>query len=246
MDVSFFELDEAVADIAKYFERGTSFSFEQLSLAEMYYVDSKQASIFEQRVKHIINSHSSPSDFARDVNRNSKYKKLLGPLALQYSQNGRFPPVTRLPKPSSESLSRRYRNLTPFLLSRVMGKNVSLIGATSSSDEKMWFAASRIDNKGFDCIGYKGEKRTISFSSLNQMGYSQIANSQSNLKKMCMDEFSGAFQVKEIRLLGLYISKEMKPTFERSEFGERLDEFLSIFPDARSIKNTPQPTRGMK
>lgn len=247
MDVNYQALDGAVSDIARYFERATKFPFSQLTLTEMYYVDRKQASAFELRVRHFVENHNSKQDLLRDVNLRSKYKSVLGPLVNHYAKVGKPPRIQAFNLPSSDDISKKYRTLTPLMLSKVLNTKISLLVAKSVSNSTMWFATSDISTKQFDCIGYKGESKTIAFSSLDKMGYKIIQASQPELRSMCMKEVQGQFQNREVRALGLYLGKEVKPHVEARAFDSKINEFLSMFPDPRRNRNVPaSEPRGLR
>lgn len=239
MDVSFVDIDNIIKEVAPCFERGSKLKIEQLSHSDLRSVDKDISLLMEGRIKHVLDSCSDKLSLAKEVNLKSEFKRLIGAFVYYCAQNNRAPRVIPSKLPDLKEVSSKYSTLAPFLVSRMSKGRVGLLSARSSSKSTLWFAATDMDNAGFNCLDFKGNTKRVEDSALVRMGYSRVEASQRQLTKACKAEIHSGISSNEVKLVGLFVGLNILSKEEVNSANKKLDNLLAILPDSRRIKNKP-------
>jgi hypothetical protein len=234
----FSKLDTCIREELSKLERMGSISVNQYSYDDLHAIDSDLAVAISDRVNIFFNTSNDKLSLMKSVQDNSRFKILLVPILSHIQETGNIPTPKQVGATNLKEMSLKYRVLMPFLLNRISSEELRIIGFRKNASSSIWFTTTKIDESGFNCVGYKGESRRINFKDISELGYSKILGSQNELMAICKKEAVQGVTKDDIKKVGIFLAKNTVSGMMRFDSINKLTNFMNKLPDMNiSIKN---------
>jgi hypothetical protein len=234
MNITYRDVDNAVEDVIASFKRMTRLSIKSFSLSDLNFLDRGLVHQLQSRLEHIIENCSDEQALLRDVKKHTAYPNVTYKFISHYVEHGARPKYARFNLPTQKTIASEYRVLTPYMLTN-MQSDTYLIGF-SSGDAAIWFAAVSENESGFDCVGYNGEIKSISFSVIDDMGYARVEGANKDLRDACKKSIGSSVDAKSVKEVGFYLRKKTIPNADQRVAIEKLTYILESITGAPEHK----------
>jgi hypothetical protein len=232
MNITYREVDNAIEDVIASFKRMTRLSIKSFSLSDLNFLDRGLVQQIQSRLEHLIENCSDERALLIDVKKHTAYPNVTYTFISHYVEHRARPKYAKFNLPSQKTIASEYRVLTPYMLTN-MQSDTYLIGF-SSGDASIWFAAVSENESGFDCVGYKGEIKSIAFSVIDDMNYTRVKGRAKEVRAACKNSMGSSVDAKSVKEVGFYLRKKTVPDADQRVAIEKLTDILD------SITGTPE------
>lgn len=235
------EVDSAIEGTVAVFKRLTKLSVKAFSLSELSFLDQSLSREMQSRLAHIVDNAADKKELLADVRAHTAYPNVTYAFMAHYIKTGERPVQARFELPSQQKMASKYRVLMPYLLTS-MHADAYLVGFSSDDNAQLWFSAVSESSDSFDCIGYQGETRTISFSAVIDMGYKRIKGKQIALRNQCKSSLPSPLSSSSVKEAGFFISKKTLSEAKKSAAVDKLTKFLN----SADLAPSQKPQEGIR
>lgn len=236
MDVQ--DFDNGISDILSRYERVSKLPSKQLAFSELSLIDKSMSIKLSDRLLYALSLSNDKASFIKKVVMNSEHKSLLMPFYKHAILKNSSPKNHSVELLGSSTVALKYKNLMPFMLSKMHPKKIKLTGFRGE-DDVIWFAekiGGNTQNK-FSCVGYEGDEKKVSYMNLWEKGYERIAGDKKSISDECRVDMGSSFNSEAVKNVGLFIGQKVIPKLDDEYSNELLDRVLNGIEDSRKPSN---------
>lgn len=221
------QLDADVEDALKIISGTGSLPYASFSFNEISNLNLECAMRASKRIEHFFYINNESSIFYNDAIQNGAFKGLYKDVLDSIRAGKGIPNIACDLDTRDFDNKKTSKPLCAFLIDKITNGKYAIKGFNKINSSPVWLSAVFERDSGFDFIDTKGQAKKITYSKLDKLGYSPIANGSELLRKKCKDSLSSITK-SDVMTGNAVVSRLMLPKARRLHSEAMLDRLIEI------------------